>query len=188
MIKTAFLVLVFTTSLLSACGGGGSVTDQENTTTNNTSLTLDQCNTTQQKFQYLSDIHTYTVMVTCANGANSCHNDEDPPPMHTVGLFWNMINMPCNTGIPEMIYWDQFCRSSADGGSNGVMVNPGDASNSYLIMRLRNDSRTFRPNMPLGVGTISPEEIYAIEAWINGLVLGVSTPSDPIDYSKTSCP
>jgi hypothetical protein len=178
-------LLIFLCVFLNACeqpGTGGVGFNDEGLS--------DRCINVQAQYKDLADIHKYTIKRTCAFGVNSCHFDEDTPPMHTVGLFWNMINMPCNTGvvIDEGSGPDAFCISSADGGNDGVVIKAGDASQSYLMIRLRHDLRTQRERMPLDVGALSPEELYVLEAWINGLLLGESTPSDLIDYSKTACP
>ncbi|VAW70716.1 hypothetical protein MNBD_GAMMA09-2441 [hydrothermal vent metagenome] len=147
-----------------------------------------RCLEVQSKYRDLDDLHKYTIKRTCASGANSCHFNEVSPPMHTVSLFWSMINMPCNSGVPDYTEYDVYCQSSADGGNDGVLVEPGDADQSYLMIRLRGDTRTTRLTMPLNNAALTPEEIYVFEAWINGLELGLSTPEDLIDYSKTICP
>ncbi len=150
----------------------------------------ERCLNVQSQYKDLADIHKYTIKRTCAFGVNSCHFDEDPPPMHTVGLFWQMmINIPCNQNVVpgEAPGMDAFCMSSADGGSDGVLIKPGDAGQSYLMIRLRHDSRTQRERMPLEVGALSAEELYALEAWINSLDAALEI-SQPIDYSKTPCP
>jgi hypothetical protein len=158
-------------------GGGGSVMPS-------------YCESAQQQFRDLADLHKYTIARTCAFEGNNCHFDEDPPPLHTVALTWNIVGMPCNVGVPDYADWDPFCKAAADGGSDGKIVVPGNAAESYLMIRLRADAedRTQRIAMPNGSEALSDKELYAIEAWINSLEAGVSTPSDPIDYSKTPCP
>ncbi len=146
------------------------------------------CAAIEATYKDLADIHKYVIARSCSLGANTCHHDEDPPPMHTVGLFWNLISAPCNQGVADYDEWDPFCRPVGEGGAAGVLVAPGDADHSYLMIRLLADARTSRVQMPYGAQPLSDEELYAIRAWINSLVPLVSTPSDPIDYSKTPCP
>lgn len=148
----------------------------------------DNCAPARARYKDLADIHKYTVARGCAFSADTCHNDEDPPPMHTVGHLWNLINVPCNQGVADYAEWDPFCQRPEDGGGAGVLVRPGDADSSYLIIRLEADMRTARAQMPYGAQPLSDEELYVIRAWINSLVPRLSQPSDPIDYRKTPCP
>jgi len=147
-----------------------------------------RCKNVQATYKDLSDIHKYTIARGCAFAADTCHHDEDPPPMHTVGHFWNLINTPCNQGVAERDTWDPFCLPVHEGGEGGVLVVPGDPDASYLLVRLEADARTNRIQMPYGAQPLSDGELYVIRAWINSLIPNLSQPSDPIDYDKTPCP
>jgi len=183
--------------IMAACGGGGSSTGPPGeggaggaTVGGGGSggADLDSCLVVETQFRDLADIQKYTIARSCASQNDVCHNDEDPPPMHNVGMVWNMVGMPCNTGLVEYDEWDEFCKRAEDGGSDGLVVNPGNAADSYLMIRLRGGTRTSRVQMPNGAPELSAGELYAIAAWINTLVPGESSSADPIDYQKTPCP
>ncbi len=46
-------------------------------------------------------------------------------------------------------------------------VNPGDAANSYLYMKITGDARITGAQMPLTGGALSADKIAAIRDWIN---------------------
>ena len=71
-----------------------------------TPVESDPCEPTQRAFRDLADVHKYTISRSCSLGIDTCHHDEDPPTMHTVGHLFNLINMPCNLGVAETSEWD----------------------------------------------------------------------------------
>ncbi len=142
------------------------------------------CDSVESKYKDLADLQKYTISKSCAFELDNCHFDEDPPTMHTVAAMWQMIDQPCNQAIPEAVDWDPFCTNG------GLLVNPGNAADSYLLVRLKGpnrDDRSSRTQMPFGSSGLSGGEEYAISAWINGLT-ATSTVEDLIDYSLTPCP
>jgi hypothetical protein len=57
-----------------------------------------------------------------------------------------------------------------------LRVNPGDAANSYLVMKLRGDPDIEGEQMPRGGKPLSEAEIAVIESWIESLPIGTESP------------
>lgn len=82
---------------------------------------------------------------------------------------------PCHLGsspsgnmslAADFIYADIF-DVSAVGNSNFKRTAPGDPANSYIIMKLRGDSRIVGGQMPLdGTAPIPEEDIAKVATWI----------------------
>lgn len=49
-----------------------------------------------------------------------------------------------------------------------LRVEPGNAADSYLILKLEGDARIVGSRMPLGGTPLSMEEIEVVRAWIDG--------------------
>jgi hypothetical protein len=65
----------------------------------------------------------------------------------------------------------------------GALIKPGMLDKSFLVQRILG---AVAPQMPLGNGDLSPEQIDAIECWIYQLAPDGSNADGPIDYAK--CP
>jgi len=66
----------------------------------------------------------------------------------------------------DFIYADVF-DVSAVGNSNFKRIAPGDPDNSYIVMKLRGDSRIVGGQMPLdGTAPIPEEDIAKVATWI----------------------
>jgi hypothetical protein len=65
----------------------------------------------------------------------------------------------------------------------GALVKPGALDESFLVQRILG---VVPPQMPLGSGDLTPEQIDAIECWIYQLAPDGSNADGPIDYAR--CP
>jgi hypothetical protein len=65
----------------------------------------------------------------------------------------------------------------------GALIKPGALDKSFLIQRILG---AVPPQMPLGSGDLSPEQIDAIECWTYQLAPDGSNADGPIDYAR--CP
>ena len=93
-----------------------------------------------------------TDVFTARCGAPGCHLSPSPP---------NNMSL-----APDLI-WQEIFDVAALSDSNFKRIAPGDPDNSYIIMKLRGDSRIVGSQMPLdGGGPIPDEDIARIATWI----------------------
>jgi hypothetical protein len=65
----------------------------------------------------------------------------------------------------------------------GALIKPGAAASSFLVLRILG---VVLPRMPLANGTLTAEQVYAIECWIEQMDADGSNADGPIDYGR--CP
>jgi hypothetical protein len=65
----------------------------------------------------------------------------------------------------------------------GALVKPGAPAKSFFVQRILG---VVQPQMPLANGDLTPEQIDAIECWIDRLLPDGSNAAGPIDYA--TCP
>ena len=95
-----------------------------------------------------SSIQTNIFTPKCVN--EGCHPGQDAPmSLQSGAAFDNLVNVP-----------------SAFEGGNLLRVNPNDANNSALYLKVLGDART-SDRMPLLRSALSQDEINAIRDWIN---------------------
>jgi hypothetical protein len=87
-------------------------------------------------------------------GIGGCHSES----AHQAGLVLTrafahatLVNRPSQTRLGQ------------------VLVRPGDADNSWMVIVIRDDSarRLGFPRMPLGSGPLTPNQIQTIVNWVN---------------------
>ena len=88
------------------------------------------------------------------------------------------VNQGCHPGgaapanldlLPNVSYGNLFNVPSAYGSPRLLRVSPGDANNSVLYLKVIGDARVggTAGRMPLGLGSLTTDQINAIRDWIN---------------------
>ena len=145
-IKAALVSLALSGTLVwSACSGDGSTLGPDGTpATNGANIDDDGNGATVTLTELKTDIFT--------QHCGPCHLGAAPSG---------------NMSLTNELIWEETVDVSAIGNANFMRVDPGDPDDSYIVMKLRGDSRISGGQMPSGgAGPLKDADIARVATWI----------------------